>query len=631
MRKCGFILVFALAFFGEATLFAQNHVAVPLGHDVYYILDQAETRGLCSPMPAVKPYTRARVVDAINEILAAEPKRFGGLSDDEKKILEEARAEFTRGEAGLNLPKGKYVFNSVGKSGIRFSGDFGIALESLNSFAYYAGESDSYFSTDTWGTIFFKGDVGESFSFNVDFGAGMMKVQRSYLGQYDTFATELKENVDGGNVNRRLDVYSQPKAFFPYTYQKSWDGFMFHPGDISATSMESWPESLSIAARMQAEMAGSVWGDMLFLRAGRIQREWGGMAPGGSLVLNAFARPFIGLEANFNPVPWFSYSSITGVLEFDNTNGITDPALTFQNAYSLQQLELNYKNYFHIDFGSAAIWAKRFELGYIFPLLDNFFYQNFIGNLDNVAIHLNMRARYPGLGGLWFSVFVDELEMSSAKNLFGLDRHMFAYQAGINGIVPVIPFSSVTLSYTKIEPYTYTHQREYLPWYSSSQPMEKAYVNNGIGLGYYLPPNSDEIKVLFNVHPWLKTSAFFQYQLIRHGADYGPHQVDGSSFISELDPSGRSEKTSLKKNFLDDGAYQWMHIVKIGAEHKLDSLPFTFFGEAGVAYSYFTDISNEKYNSNNPTPAGTMPRSPAAGEYLSTTAFILTLGFKVFK
>ena len=623
--------MFALFIFSGTLLFAQTHVSVPLGHDVYYLLDQAEARGLCSPLPAVKPYTRGRVVQAINEILAAEPGRFGGLSDAERKMLESVRAEFTGGEAGLDLLKGMYRFDIQGEKGVNFSGNIGIAMESFNSGAYYAEGSETYVGTDTWGTIFIEGDVGNNFSFNVDFSAGAMLAEKNHLGTYDTYATELDELPDSGYVNRRVDVYSQPMAFFPYTYQKNWDGFMFQPGNITAGSMKAWPQNPAIAARMLAEMSGSVLGDMLFLRAGRVRREWGAMTPGSSIVFNAAARPFVGVEAVFNPAPWFSFSSITGVLEFDNTGGIKEPALTFQNAFSLQQMEFNYRNYFHIDVGSSSIWSKRFELGYIFPLLDNFFYQNFIGDFDNMAVHFNIRARYPGLGGLWFSFFLDEAEFSSMFNsAFDKDRHMFAYQAGVQGIIPALSFASVTASYTKIEPYTYTHTRVFTPWHSSG-PMETAYINSGVSLGYYLPPNSDEFKLRFDARPLLKTAGHFQYQLIRHGADYGPRQVDGSSLISELDPGGRGDKASLGKSFLKDGAYQWMHIVKIGAEHTLRSLPITVFGEAGMAYSYFTDISDAEYARYNPVPSGATARPPAEGGYFASTAFIVSVGVRVFR
>jgi len=442
-------------------------------------------------------------------------------------------------------------------------------------------------------------------------------------------------DFDTANVeNIPVKTYGHPLAFFPYTYQKNWDGYVANLGPLTPSSMEGWPDDLSVAARMESEMSASVFDDMLLIRFGRIKREWGAMTPGNSLVLNSAARPFTGIEANFNPVPWFAFSSITGVLEFDSLNGISEPAMTFQNAYSLQQAELNYKNYFHIDFGSAAVWAKRFELGYIFPLLDNYFYQNFIGAFDNMAIYLNLKGQYPGIGKLWFSFFIDEINLSTlTKTAFQLDGQMFAFQAGLQGIIPFLPFSSITMSYTKIEPYNYTHRRNFLPWHDRENgPMELAYVNGGASLGYYTPPNSDEIKVRFDTSPLSGTLCHLQYQLVRHGADYGRHQVDGSSLISELDPKGRdgSEKKSLWKNFLHDGAYQWMHIIKIGAEHKLKKLPLTFFGEAGAVYSYFNDISDDEYAKYAPTPQGQKPRDPA-GDYLASTAFILTLGFKIFK
>jgi len=623
--------MFALFLSGKSVLSAQTHVSVPVDHAVYYILDQADVRGLCSPLPAVKPYSRGKIIEIINEILDAEPKRFGNLSDGEREILENALEEFKAAEAGFNPKKGIYRIETTGKKDVPFSMDLGMALESLNSAAYFKEDEDKDIGTDTWGTVIVRGDVGGHFSYNIDFSVGLMKARRVKIGEYYPYASQA-DSSDTSIINDPVETYSQPLAFFPYTYRRNWDGFMFNiAGSIDAGSMEGWPINLSVAARMESEMSASVFGDMLLVRFGRIRREWGAMAPGSSLVLNSAARPFVGIEANFTPVPWFAFSSLTGVLEFDNLKGISDPALTFQNAYSIQQVEINYKNYFHIDFGSTAVWSKRFELGYLFPLLDNFFYQNFIGDFDNMAIHLNLKGQYPGLGKIWFSFFLDEMEIESMKSAFELDRHMFAYQAGIQGIIPILSFTSVTASYTKIEPYNYTHRRNFLPWYDSNNgPMELAYVSGGACLGYYTPPNSDEIKVRFDTRPLSGTLCHLQYQLVRHGADYGKHQVDGSSLISELDPRGRDgeEKKSLWKNFLNDGAYQWTHIVKIGAEHKLKKLPITFFGETGAVFSYFTDISDDEYEVYAP---GFQSRPANLGDYISSTTFILTLGFKIFK
>ena len=113
--------------------------------------------------------------------------------------------------------------------------------------------------------------------------------------------------------------------------------------------------------------------------------------------------------------------------------------------------------------------------------------------------------------------------------------------------------------------------------------------------------------------------------------------MDGSSLISELDPVGRSDKSSLRKNFLEDGAYQWMHIIKFGVDHTFGSFPVTIFGEAGLVYSYFTDISEAEYNGYYPMPEESQrdperkPNSMSGGTYSTSTSYILTIGFRIFR
>jgi hypothetical protein len=171
---------------------------------------------------------------------------------------------------------------------------------------------------------------------------------------------------------------------------------------------------------------------------------------------------------------------------------------------------------------------------------------------------------------------------------------MYAFQLGATARFIWLPFGSVTLSYTKNEPYNYTHQRISVPWYGKL-PMETNYVSNGKSLGHYIPPNSDEILFRLDSIPTPRSLARLQYQLIRHGADYGDRAVGGSSLMSELDPKGRSTKLNLRKYFLHDGAYQWTHIFKFMGEYSFagSNVPVKLFCELGGVYSYFTDIDGE--------------------------------------
>ncbi|MDR1900927.1 MAG: hypothetical protein LBQ88_01405 [Treponema sp.] len=615
-----FLLVLCSAF-----LFAQSHVSVPVNDPVYYILDLAQLRGLCNPLPKVKPYSRSVVLSAVQEILSSE----GRLGDTERQVLESAQKKYKKAESGLDWQRGAWRFDTqIRNTGVKFAGDIGVGLESLSGAGINLSGGGSEWGTNSWISAYTNGDIGGHFSWGFTVSGGLLRAPRSeQLGDYNTYYPGFVDQ--GDNQNRQIKTYGQPLSFFPYTFQKGWDGFLFGSDGVSAGGQKAWPDGFGLGSSVVSELDGVLFGDALSLRFGRLRREWAGMSNGSSLVLNTAAQPFMALEASFAPVPWFSFSALTGVLEYYNENGIQDSAWTSQNAFSIEQLEFNYKNYFHFDLGSTAVWSKRFELGYIFPINNNFMYQNNIGDFDNMGLFSNLQFQYPGIASLWLSFFADEIELSSITRMFELDRHMFAYQAGIKTAIPWLSFTQITLSYTKIEPYTYTHTRIYTPWNNAGTagefPMETSYTNNGVGIGYYLPPNSDELLLRFETMPLALTRLRFQYQMIRRGADHGSNAVDGSSYWSELDPKNRSGNSILRKYFLEDGAYQWMHIVKIGASHTFSKLPLEVFGEAGAVFSYYTDITGSA-NSGSPSSYSIVDTA----EYPKSNSIIITIGFRLF-
>jgi hypothetical protein len=629
-RYCLFVLLFGVTFL----LSAQNHVSVPLDDPIYYVLEQAQMRGLCPPLPEVKPYSRSVILSALKEILASEGGYPRALNEGERRIVETARARLEKADKGFNWQRGLYHYDVPSKKtgNPLFSGDLGVGLEMLFGVGAYPQDADFTWGTDSWIYAYTNGDIGDHFSYGFKISGGLIRLPRSLLGEgqtyYEGFPSLGDPGQEGSYFNRNVPVYSSPRPFFPYSYRKKWDGSIFSPGNVSAGGILNWPEDMTIGSSLTAELSGALFDDTLTYRFGRVSHEWGAMTGGGSLAFNVASRPFVALEATFNPVSWFAFSSLTGVLEYYNAEG-SDSAWSSQNAFSIGQLELNYKHYLHFDVGSTAVWPKRFELGYIFPIISNFMYQNSIGDFDNMGLFSNIRIQYPGIVSVWGSFFADEIEVSSIKKMFELDRHMFAFQAGAKAAIPWLPFASITVSYTKIEPYCYTHTRNYVPWYGDNNPIETAYTNNGVGLGYYLPPNSDEVQVRFDVMPGVRTAAHFRYQMIRHGAEYGSRAVDGSSYLSELDPRGRSEKLPLRKYFLRDGAYQWQHIIRAGAEHTLAKIPIPvqLFGEFGVVFSYFTDIDiHSDVNSGSPGDYSVIDTP----EYPKASGIIATFGFRLF-
>jgi hypothetical protein len=294
------------------------------------------------------------------------------------------------------------------------------------------------------------------------------------------------------------------------------------------------------------------------------------------------ARPFLALEGTAIPLDWLAFSFLTGVLEYEKgTNQWTD-ADPFQNLFSLALVELDPGKYFHFNFGSATVWPKRFDLGYLFPINSNFFYQNNVGDFDNLALFADLELRLPGFGKIWGSLYVDEINLNQ-KPFFHLDRQMYAYQGGLKLKVTWLPFGAFTMRYTKVEPYCYTHEYTETPW--NRVPTDTAYVNNGEGLGFYLPPNSDEFLFRLETMFLPGTKAHFQYQMIRHGVDFGSGRVDGSSLRDKIYKDENSEKY-----FLKDGVYEWNHVLKIGGTCSLKTrkIPLSVFAETGMVITRYT-------------------------------------------
>jgi hypothetical protein len=616
IRICAFFCVFLCAF-----SFAQNHVSVPVSSNIYYLLENAQMRGLCAPLTGAKPYSRSVILNAIDQILSSEDSK---LTDNERLIFEEEKQKYSKPQEGLDLKRGGYYIQS-GQSTL----DLTASWRSVFSQAIFTGEDEFSWGTDNWLTVDIAGDLGKNFSYDISGSGGFFRAPTQDRGDYNTYYSGY-----GGRdhyENRPVRSFSPPLPYFPYSYKKNWDSSIFYLDKLSASGYYSWPNELAFGYNILGEISGSLLDGRLTYRGGRIDREWAAMSNGRSLALNAMARPFLALEATASPFDWLNFSAITGVLEYYNSEGIKKSAMTFQNAFSMALVEVNVKN-FHFDFGSSAVWPKRFEMGYIFPLNSNFFYQNNIGDFDNLGIYFNLRMKFPPTAVAWASFFADEFDLSTKSDFFKLDRNMYAFQLGATFYLRSLSFSQLTVSFTKIEPYTYTHTREAVPWYGVDQSgktlaMESAYINNGENLGYYLPPNSAELLVKFESMTGQNTMLRSQFQLIIHGADFGPNAVDGSSLLSELDPDDRDDRSELKKFFLQDGAYEWTNVLKFGAEHTLKkySLPIQLFGEIGVVHSFFTNIDGAA-NSGEKESFSFIDTSA----YRQSTKIIATMGFRVY-
>lgn len=572
------LLLLCLFCLSAVPLLAQQHISVPLNDPVYKVIDNALIKNYISPLPTAKPYSRAVILDALYEMI-----RSPQISAMEKSAAEGLIARFESRKTDPWYQRGGYRYDSEYApdkttenpsateesdreegSGSSATGDkedgeeagsfkekksvyttveVGGSWQSRADFGAF--NNDAVFSTENWLELYLQGDLSEYFSYRIQAAMGLTVL----------------------NLN----------AYAPYTFSKSWDGYQFPMKDGSA--LTGFTEEPAVALQIMPELSLALWDKKLKFNFSRIRRDWG---PGdGNLMISGTARPFMGLDMHLNPVDWFNLSFVVGVLEFDSTSGgIKGGAMNLQNAYTATMLELFGGEWVYFSLMSSVVWPKRFELGYGHPGMLGILYQNMIGDFDNLQFGAQFGFNFPKYLKFYAGWFIDEMKFTD--NFTHLDRNMYSWQIGGRLAVPGAPFTTVSLQYTKVEPYMYTHPTTTTPWYD--KPMNTTYINHGEPLGYKLDPNSDELKLKIETMPLWYLNASLMYRMIRHGIS-----ADGSTYTDYLnysgDLNGAKPGDLYWKDFLKDGVYEWIHSVGLQAELDLRfvNVPIAL----GVGYTFY--------------------------------------------
>ena len=643
-----FVLVFNIS--------AQTNSSVPISDEVYGVLLSAEAKGYCDKLYTSRPYTEKYILMKLDEIHENLLSKIEKIEDEGGEVPYIIKNEFAvikaqekRFQHNNGLDFSRMSFRTENKSE-----KFPVSFEfdnNLDIFASTGVYNKSDFNSLGYDFIYdfkFTGDILKNASYNFEAYIGISKMPLVKMGQYD-IGKWWYDNKDGDvgydkntgtSLPRTINVFKN-YTVLPYSYKKFWDGQAYFLSNLSASGLEGWPFVNALCFGMSGELRASFFDTKLEIGMGRTDREWAMMDTNSSLVLNANASPFLAFDARLKPFSWMTFSTLTGVLEYPNQDYITenawnyaklmglnnDDSYYFQNAFSLIMVELDFK-YFHFDFGSSSVWPKRFEFGYLFPFIDNVVYQNNIGDCDNLALFGDMKFMKEGVGSIWISGYLDEMPKLNPKKLFEKSRYMFAFQTGTKVVIPFLPFATLSFRYTKVEPYCYTHHAiNYTPWYNTY--ISESYTNNGSSLGYYLQPNSDEFFLRIETRPSAFSLVALQYQLIRHGADFGSRSVMGSNLYSELPNSGRDD---LYKYFLKDGAYEWSNIFTLSGSYDFRQfkVPVTLDVTLGFIYDWFTDIDSSIPVGESKEGAKGNYHKINTSEYPTTKGFLISVGIKAF-
>ena len=620
---------------GMGLFYAQTNISVDITDNVYNILSASEQKNLCTKLSNTRPYTQKYIVQKLNEILSnLQNQEESYAVRIQKKEIQKQLNKF-QVKKGFDFSRFNYNFSATEENPVTLN--LGASYTTQGFGGVYDISESSSGGFETYGSINICGDFGKNVSYRTYGNLGLSRMPLEFLGTYDIgkYWYSVDEEGNPDDTIRTINKF-QNNSCLPYTYKKFWDGSVYSIGILSTGGdLNGWCNEISLAFSMLGDLRTTLLNDNIEIGIARQDREWAAMDNGSSLVLNGMARPFTGFDAKFKITPYFTLSTLFGSLEFPNQGYINSNAFPshgeihndsyyFQTNYAVTLLEADFKN-FHADFGSASIFPKRFELGYFFPFVDKVVFQNNVGDYDNLSLFANVKYTLPEYFSVWGSFFLDET-FGLKTNIFEMERCMFAYQGGVKANIPWLPFGKVSLRYTKVEPYCYTHQSLLnQPYYDDY--VSESYTNNGSCIGYYMPPNSDEILLNFEFVPEVNSTCGLRYQFSRHGADYGSQQVLGSSIYSELNPVG--ERATLKKYFLHDGTYQWTNAISVYGSYDMSDfkIPVQFNMSVGYVNSFFTSIGSvTRDEANWKTPYSKINTD----EYPVKNGCVVNLGFKAF-
>jgi hypothetical protein len=558
------VLVFIILIIITFPLLAEQHRTVPLDHRVYSIIEWAEVKGLIKHQVSVKPYASSTIIKLLEQIISNSQRLTAAEEREICAIIEELNFSYEEENTSSSILN-RGLYSTYGDDL-----NIGVALgTSIAAETTFSLTGNNYYDFRTSLRPYIRSDILDFASIYMDFGLRFDKLDnRVFL---DTDFT-----IPGEGFYLLLTEKGKRLKEIPDPEGRVFTGFDFYP-EISLSFL---------------------FGTLQF-RFGNYKRDWGTGI--NSLQLAGSARPFEGVEGYLEFSDWLRYSFITGSLGIFSLSTLGGEAFfsdnlddrenyRFNTNYSGKRVEIDFTQNFTFGIYESCVWQKRFELAYLNPFGILFFQQNLYGDLDNMLAGVDFQWRFPGILKLHASVAATEMHEISPDRLFVAPRNIMGMQAGADFTLPVGLFSKLSVQYTKLDPFFYTHYThtgEFLhPIYRDDlgAELETAFVNKGENLGYPLHPNSDEILVKANIGIESGWESIITVKYQRRSGQYG-FRIDmpvplGYEDIKLYDDKDFSGFIFEKNLFVE------CKIVK-----QLNKLPLRVFGSYRFGMSVDRDVT----------------------------------------
>ncbi len=355
--------------------------------------------------------------------------------------------------------------------------------------------------------------------------------------------TRLTGELESHYVTNSLFAYS---GAISYWWQEGADQrLMYTVPHVPARPLILYGRDVG-ASDLHAAAALGVAG--LHLQAGFVQHAFG-PAFADSLVLGAQAPPAAQLSGVYRG-DRFSYT--VAFLELMAERAVTRTGIRYRLKYGclesvgcphfrgfpskyvmLHALQWYPLPWLSVSAFSTWLFGARLSLHQLLPTAP--LTERFTGDYDNGLTGGSLRLRLPAGLGAFVTLFVDDYHPINRDGSISLFTNKMAGQAAISWAPPGLA-GMVSIDYTFIAPYTYTH--------SSFQPINYlTYTHHGQPLGSALPPNSDQLSLAAIITPVTWLDLELAARVIRHGG--------GSIWDDGYDESGSATFVGGAPDFLD--------------------------------------------------------------------------------
>ncbi len=310
-----------------------------------------------------------------------------------------------------------------------------------------------------------------------------------------------------------------------------------------------------------SEMKGGIsygwsWGSVSLNKDNFI---WGNNYNGAN-IFSGRQPSYVYLQFKMHPKPWFDFNYIHGFLvsevidssrTYYHNNGrreIFHPKYLAANLYTFAPWKK-----LHVSFGNSVIYSDVLNYAYMIPF---FFFKsvdhtyNGAGSSrvgQNSQMFFDISSRNIKKTRLYATLFLDEL---SIGNMWDPQKHtnLYSLKAGMKLSNVLLKNTSLTVEYTRTNPWTFTHD-----------VSTTTFTSNNYNLGHYLIDNSEEIFIKGTWKPAKRLHLSLSYIQAIKGPKMiwqlinGNTNVPGAVWIEEVTWYNKTITASANYELINDG------------------------------------------------------------------------------